>query len=1033
MKINFEEMQKMQKSQSSDSTLLQTKAMGAYAKASMKAEGAAVKGSGFSVDLSGKTAAIGGYGRQKDDRTQSLEDMGFSDAAALDDKMLVCASTMSGEDYKKMVEEGVKPGKTEPGDAVNILDHIKAVMARSGQVIDGFNGEGDLDKEALVEMTGSEGSAQALSRALRQRDLPVSEENVKDMLSEKERADELTEVSDGMKQYMLENHLEPTLDNLYLARYSASGVRSASGGYFAEDLHGYIGKTTEHADIGEMQEQVDKVILQADLIPSDETREYCSFLMESDIPLTGDNLSDLNTLSKISLPMSSEELFSCMADAIYEGKSAKDADLTGESLIGRAEKIQQETITISQQAADEVILSQEPFTIRSLSAAQRRIETGAESKSELTEVSEDRLLSARKTLAEVQLHMTVSANMQLLKRGIEIDTTELTSLVEDLKEAETAQQQRWNLSLPDPEQDRIFAQTMAQREDLFSMPAAVLGPIADGFEKLSLPRVHEAGAALQDTFRRAGESYEALMTAPRADLGDRIGDAFSNIDDLLAEQELPATEDNRRAVRILAYNRMELSLENIANVKAADQVMQGLLTKMNPAATLQMIRDGINPLEQTIEELDEYFDRQQLDAEQTSERFSVFLYELEHSDGITPEEKETYMGIYRLLHQIEKGDGKAIGTVVNNGQELSFANLLSAVRTSKKGGIRATVDDSFGGAKGSVTKSISDQIGTYYAKKVGTLTERIMPEALRELGADMATTLDELLDSEIIAETKTAEELRMESYHQLQNAYLGGSGAAELLLESGIIPTADDLSAMTEILKDKGGVFKGFKELAKRIEKAASEDKEDLGSELASGIDDLLSLPLQSLTDEVSAKRAYEEFTTGISDYLQEGLYQDETGYLDVKAINLCAKQLTVMNKLSRQDHFELPAVIDGELTAVSLRFVRDSGKAASAKITIELSDDRQIRTELFMNPDKITGIVGTTDEDLGAKLERKMKDFGAKVLAETGKDADISIVYSETLAAIPASGAGQREAGGSPKELYRTAKMFLETLNTLS
>ena len=58
--------------------------------------------------------------------------------------------------------------------------------------------------------------------------------------------------------------------------------------------------------------------------------------------------------------------------------------------------------------------------------------------------------------------------------GIELDTL-----------AETAQQQRWNQSLPDPEQDRIFAQTMAQREDLFSMPAAVLGPIADGFEKLS--------------------------------------------------------------------------------------------------------------------------------------------------------------------------------------------------------------------------------------------------------------------------------------------------------------------------------------------------------------------------------------------------------------------------------------------------------------------------------------------------------------------------------------------------------------------
>ena len=63
---------------------------------------------------------------------------------------------------------------------------------------------------------------------------------------------------------------------------------------------------------------------------------------------------------------------------------------------------------------------------------------------------------------------------------------------------------------------------------------------------------------------------ESLMTEPRKDLGDKISKAFRNIDDILSDLGLETNEENRRAVRILGYNRMQINNDNINAIKAAD-------------------------------------------------------------------------------------------------------------------------------------------------------------------------------------------------------------------------------------------------------------------------------------------------------------------------------------------------------------------------------------------------------------------------------------------------------------------------------
>ena len=134
---------------------------------------------------------------------------------------------------------------------------------------------------------------------------------------------------------------------------------------------------------------------------------------------------------------------------------------------------------------------------------------------------------------------------------------------------------------------------------------------------------------------------------------------------------------------------------------------------MKPGRVLNMIREGINPLSMSLEELGNYFNQQSgEDTSREMESYSRFLYKLEKQKGISQEEKSAYIGIYRLVRQIEKADDAAVGALWQAGAEFTLENLLKAHRSMKRGGMNYTVDDDFGGVEAKKTgrESITSQI-----------------------------------------------------------------------------------------------------------------------------------------------------------------------------------------------------------------------------------------------------------------------------------------------------------------------------------
>ena len=85
--------------------------------------------------------------------------------------------------------------------------------------------------------------------------------------------------------------------------------------------------------------------------------------------------------------------------------------------------------------------------------------------------------------------------------------------------------------------------------------------------------------------------------SPRSDLGDSIQKAFQNVDDILRDNGLELTEANKRAVRILGYNQMDLTKESIEGIKLYDTKVNQMFKNMQPSVTVEMIRRGKNPLD----------------------------------------------------------------------------------------------------------------------------------------------------------------------------------------------------------------------------------------------------------------------------------------------------------------------------------------------------------------------------------------------------------------------------------------------------
>lgn len=661
----------------------------------------------------------------------------------------------------------------------------------------------------------------------------------------------------------------------------------------------------------------------------------------------------------------------------------------------RTEPAAAEAKMVSGEIEPAVIENGKVSELREAAPTQTGTETGSKNRQSIS------LITARRQLEEVRLMMTTQANYALLKKGISIDTRSLEELVSDLKEQENAFYKSLleSAGIPASEENTsLFAETTQEINELKSYPAYILN-IEDTHTVHSL---HEAGSLLAEKMKQASESYETLMTAPRADLGDHIQKAFRNVDDILMDLELETSESNRRAVRILAYNGNAITEENIAGIKAVDEEVQRAFSNMTPAVTLEMIRKGINPLDMEISQLNQAADeiRTELGYDER-ERFSKYLWKLEQKHAITEEERESYIGIYRLISQVEKTDGAVIGALQNQGAELTMRNLLTAVRSKKKGSMDYQVDEDFTGVdKKSKGIAIDDQITAAYQRNcLKDVKEQMTPnaaEALKNQWEDM--TPEQLKEAVEMQNQQTAEEddALEEKYAKEELAqYAKVLDAPEeiyALLERYDIPnSAENVLALQRMYQNPNEMFMqllGESGLGKNSKLQAVRD---LQQQLLEEFGEAAKTP----EELVEAQEALAETAERVMETM---IIEDPSiRSVDIRELRTMCRQFTFCAKRAKEESYMIPVETADGITGVAVKVVRGKAEKGLVDIFFGGAHMGNVAASFEAKENGISGMIATDREETRQQILEHLDEF-TSILTENGETVDIHVTLAQNL-----------------------------------
>jgi len=441
-----------------------------------------------------------------------------TDVQNMRNQLTVMSHTMSDEDFAKMQKEGYDPADMKPEEAVTILDKIKSELVKAGIHVEGYTDS--LDMDTLAAALGSEALARSMAQNFAMQDIPLEQANAEKVLYALNMAEQIGIPSESTYYYMAANQMSAVLKDFYLASASGSQVElEQSSQYFGEAVKGYVTKNVGGpveaggAEALDIEAEIDKLMERQGLEASQEERKVAAWLIEKGLPAEKATIERMKEVFAVPFPLRKELVIQTAAAAIADGIPVEEKNLADptsnlEKAVALCEKYQ----------GDKGLA----------------------------------LVQDRRMLEEVRLHMTVETNLKLLQSGFSIDTAPIEETIEALKNIEQELAKQY---FPRDNQAEVKYQQFKEAgrilQELPKLPAATIGSFAERMTEGTLEQFHGEGKALEAALRKAGESYETLGTAPRADLGDHIRKAFAGVDALLEECAYELTEENRKAVRIL--------------------------------------------------------------------------------------------------------------------------------------------------------------------------------------------------------------------------------------------------------------------------------------------------------------------------------------------------------------------------------------------------------------------------------------------------------------------------------------------------
>jgi len=899
---------------------------------------------------------------------------------------------LSGADAVRIDEDGFNLTDATKDDMVNIVEKIKIELAMHSD--DYVNFGTGVSNDAIEAVAGSAGLANSIESKMHNANVAVNNESVEEVNSALDKVANLSPLSEDAKNYMVANNVEPSIDGIAQAENISASVK-------ARPVQS-IDETTFEG----MRSQIETVISRAGLEVNDANVANAKSFIENQIPVTEENLiykSQLDELNISDIVAGEEDVLDKILENMSLGNSAGSTKLTGDSSLVKEVSTAIDTLekaTVSDVA--DVVNKGEVFTIASLKLSiETRITTGkgyfeASFSASATMVSSSvDMDEAYNSLVEARILMTAQSGAFLYKNNISLLTTPITDLVSQLKKLDMADMKNV-FDNSDMDEDTFEGSYQELTSVRFAMDSIKYSPVAlftdiikrgDNEAALTLSELSNMGAGLKRQYERAGQTYEAVGTEVRKDLGDSLKSAVANsTDNLIEEIGLEGTKADRDAIRILAMNNMDINKENVDKIKESYAIVNNLIDNMKPETVFNMIKDGINPMETELNQLNEYLtSMNDAASKDNEEKFSKFLYKLDRTKGIDAAQRKKFIGIYQMMNIFTKDAGASVGALVKQGSEITMNNLMSAYNSRKHYGMDRTISDETGMAEISGTvnyySALFAQNGIFCTpntlKNVDNGTG-IGPQSVE----NFVEQLEENYDAELEAEY-------FEEYMQVQMAAAEADSAVlRDLRRADTDATFGNIQAVKQLLES--GQFPVIKGVGN------GKSTEDFARE-----------SLEKIGHEKDLKHMFDEMEDATKEELQEAISlagdldtEVELNYEELLDLRIRNNQIGYINNLAARHDYKIPFISeDGDVGMINLTLVSDSENKGRISINLSSKTFGKISLEAKVDSEKL-GLFVVSDVELEEDAKSQLGNISDKVREEFGFD-EVN-VYTGTSENVP-------------------------------
>ncbi|MBQ8413065.1 MAG: hypothetical protein IJX12_05595, partial [Lachnospiraceae bacterium] len=438
------------------------------------------------------------YLKKKQEKAKEAgEDAATEERQAKEDAKEISRS-LSGEEIKQLKMMGIDVEGARLSDLMGMVNTLRGEANRQEmqQLLAGASaGKGDMEGITLVG-----GVAKLAGTDIELDNVDVSDVlvNQEPNVNREEPSGESFKLGQEELVYIIKNNLSFSKDNMYKAHYSGSVISD---------------KGISKEILKEMQPQIDKVIEQAGFLGELSATEGATFLMDNNLPVTTDNLRTY------------------MSYQDYLGKDVAEVDFSSmekELLTGKEETLFKEVAALKPEVAYDMVYSGRQLTIASITSYTKSVKGKVSDDAEkmyakfkdMDVVTEDmsdfskedlKAVTAMRQIEEIRLSMTVSAASKLVKSDLNIDTRELSKVVNQLKNLEE-QMIRNKLKeagvQPTDENISLYNEITDKIQGLGEKPAAALGAPFRGLT-FSVNVLYEESAVIIGKESGVGEETDA--------------------------------------------------------------------------------------------------------------------------------------------------------------------------------------------------------------------------------------------------------------------------------------------------------------------------------------------------------------------------------------------------------------------------------------------------------------------------------------------------------------------------------------------